>query len=199
MYCKLTDNNLPVVRVLSQARWNKEFVGNQRVSAMPPAFQIEKGYVPFTEEIVSSDYDKGAPVDVLANDAVTRTYPAKALKDDDWLKEKRWVELEALSIEREAAGVLVGGDRIPTNPQYRIKLDQAERAAQRPGRPPPATGLELARGVWKSVNPAELRTIYEAVEDHLDAVSNAKRVHSVAIDLLTGQAILDYDITTGWN
>lgn len=201
MYCKLTpddDGNwgAPVAKVIGPAQWVKEYVGNQRVSAMPEGWQRANGYRSFGEQRVNDNFVRGAAVDIIEWATVTRTYPNATLKPDADLKAVTWAKLSAERSRFEQQGVVVGGIKVATDPESQAKITGAiERVKRKPG---DTLQFKTKTGAPAAMNKAALDAVFDAVADHVQRSYDVYATHYAAIDALTGQAILDYDVFAGW-
>ncbi len=99
--------------------------------------------------------------------------------------------------EVETSGVTLGnGIVVGTD-----KLSQAmvSSAFNHLGNNPTKTLDWKSVGGWVTIDKAQLDAIADAVGNHVQAAFSNEKAHHEAVDLLTThQAIIDYDITTGW-
>lgn len=156
-----------------------------------------RGWYEYSEEAVSHDfYELGTPSDTISNGVFSRTFPNKTLKPDEDLRAFRYNELGALRYDKETAGVVVGADTVPTDEGSQAKISGA---LAKGGRSPSHTfDFKVGPGQFRQFSKAEVEAIFDAVSDHVQACYTAEKVHAEAISFLSGQAIVDYDITTGW-
>lgn len=134
-------------------------------------------------------------VDSVINGVPTRTVTA-TLKDIAMLKASRLAELAQHRYSVETGGMTVNGMKVATDDRSKSLINGAFNLCQSV----PATTVQ-----WKtdagfvSLSAAQVAAIAVAIGQFVQACFTAEATHIDAINALaTGQAVLDYDITTGW-
>ena len=147
------------------------------------------------EDVDTKIYEPGAPAFAENGINVSVGYPNKSLKPDADLHALRLAELAHERWGHETGGAVVNGVTIPTDRSDRTLIKQAlDEIAD----PPATMPFKVANGVWADMTKTDLATVWSAVAAHVQACYVQEKVHSDALLALTGQPILDYDITTGW-
>lgn len=124
----------------------------------------------------------------------TRTI-SSVLKPDDQLRNQRLSELAQLRYNTETGGMVVSGMPVKTDDRSKSLLNGALALCQAV----PSTTIN-----WKtdagfvSLTAAQISAIAVAVGQFVQACFTNEAAHSTAIAGLSGVAIIDYDITTGW-
>lgn len=205
MYAKLTETTpgvwgLPVARIVNNAGFQREKIYDDNlqilVANLPAADQRSHGFFSFTENRVDLSVSiAGAAVDVLDGGQVTRTYPNAALKPDADLRAIMYERLGAERWRQETGGITVSSMNIPTAREDRGLI---KHALDTIGDAPATMPFKVGPGQFVDVNKATLQTIWNAVAAHVEHCFDQEQTHAAAIASATGQAILDYDITTGW-
>jgi hypothetical protein len=202
-HCRLKETNPGVfampVTVLSRARFAKEFVGNQRVMDMPPQWQIDNGYRAFTEATVDKNFVAGAPLDTDDGDTVARTYPSAALKPDADLIAMRLEELARMRWEKEVAGITLNGMFVPTARGDRdvVKAALEDFAIVASGNPM-TVPFKVENGTFARIDEATLTVIWQTILLYVQACYTAEEYHTLALQALSGKAILNLDIEHTW-
>jgi len=169
-----------------------------RSDAASPAQKVAGGVFEVTsvEKVNTRHYNQGAAVFTETGQTVAITYPNKVLKSDEDLRKLRFVELEGLRYQIEAGGTMLGQDKLPTDAGSQAKITGAMNKAGRS--PSHVFDFKVGRGDFKQFTKAQVEAIFDAVSDHVQACYGAEMAHTIALNAATGQAIIDYDITTGW-
>ena len=114
------------------------------------------------------------------------------LKPIEQLKQRKLSDLAALRYARETSGF--GGFR--TDRESQALLTGAALAATMDA----AYTVEWkGEAGWVTLNRAQLLAAAQAVRTHVQACFSNEKAHAIAIEVLTdGQAVIAYDMTTGW-
>lgn len=120
--------------------------------------------------------------------------PLPSLED---AKAQRLAELAALRYEMETAGIEVGGASIETDRDSQALITGAWSISQI--NPAVLIDWKTASGAWVQIDAATITGIAGAVASHVQTCFSQERVHAEAIGALTtAEAVMDYDMTTGW-
>lgn len=198
---------LPIVRVIATARAVSDTLGVQHPASIfrlwPPAALAAIGFAPFREDRFDrARYTSGGSSDSLVEGEVVRSHAVEP-RAIDGLKSLRRGELRALRDQTVHAGIewspdggatvhVVQTDERSLNrvANTLLLLDKTGRATQ---------GWRMRNDRVETVAAADFLDMAIAVGDHVDACYQAQASHEVAIDALSdAQAVIDYDITTGW-
>ena len=141
-----------------------------------------------------SIYSPGAVTDTLTGITVTRSIDL-TLKSDDELRALRGAHVEK---HRDAVlagpiGFTVGGVEYPMS----MSLTSQFRTANAANRGVDET-WRVSDGSFVPVTAAQLVAMETAMADHIRACFVAQATHVAVLSGLSGQAIIDYPITTGW-
>lgn len=147
------------------------------------------------EKVDAKLFKQGAPTFTENGVEVSITYPNKQLKPDADLITMRQEELGAYRWSYETAGITLSGLPIPTDRSDRTLIKQA---LDEIGDPPEVMPFKAGVGTWVSIDKPTLQAAWSSISDFVKACYAAEKTHSDAMELLAGEAILNYDYTTGW-
>jgi len=204
-FCKLTETSpgvfaLPVARIFSQGGWMKEYVGSQRVVAMPADWQNANGYRAFFDAPPNDpNWSAGGSLDTDSGSAVDRSYPSPLLKDDAILLAAQLEKLAAHRWAVEVAGVMFNGLLVPSGRGDRTALKHAiDGFDMVASGTPPTVPFKVSNGAFARIDKPTLEGAWTMVLMYVQNCYTVEEMHTTALQALTGEAIITYDIYNSW-
>lgn len=198
-FAKLTDTGsdwaMPVVERGAPKRFADSSISALSLQRMDPVTRYQQYGL---AEVVTKNFDgryyNATYTEDLVGTQVIGT-PTTALKADDRLLELRLADIKAYRDGIIASPIVftVDGVEHPMSMSLTSQFRTANAAAR---------GVDevwrFHDGDFVSVTAVQLAAMETAIASHIRACFVAQATHIAAVSALTGQAIIDYDITTDW-
>ncbi len=203
--------DLPAV---SWLRGNKGFISRRGTNFGPDFFsrswtdqaRAKHGVFPVEETRWNTSTHQGqSPIVVFTGDKITKTWTV-ALRSADHFKSKKFQD-----ITNHRFNVEVGGIEHTLNQNSFIVATNRESQTKFAGAlavlaADPTRAFEwktidkiTREAKWVTLDSVEMTALAMTVSAHVQASYTNERIHLEALSLLTdAQAVIDYDITTGW-